>query len=73
MTDAHRWDLHPDGRPWTQAEMDHMDWTGQQYDLPAVPWTECCEGTGFADFAAVPCPNPSCPAKRVTPRAGGRG
>ena len=21
-------------RPWTQAEMDHMDWTGQAYDVP---------------------------------------
>lgn len=22
---------------------------------------ECCDGTGFADYAAVPCPNPECP------------
>lgn len=21
----------------------------------------CCNGTGFADYAAVPCPNPRCP------------
>lgn len=27
---------------------------------PEVP-SECCGGTGFADFAAVPCPNPACP------------
>lgn len=26
--------------------------------------TSCCDGTGFADYAAVPCPNPSCPTKR---------
>lgn len=24
-------------------------------------WSDCCEGTGFADYAAVPCPNPQCP------------
>jgi hypothetical protein len=59
------WDQHPDGRPWTKAEMDHMDWTGEPYDVPPVPWTHCCQGTGFADFAAVPCPNPSCPTKRT--------
>lgn len=23
--------------------------------------TSCCNGTGFADYAAVPCPNPKCP------------
>lgn len=23
---------------------------------------DCCNGTGLADFAAVPCPNPDCPA-----------
>lgn len=23
----------------------------------------CCQGTGFADYAAVPCPNPQCPTK----------
>lgn len=23
----------------------------------------CCNGTGFADYAAVPCPNPACPTK----------
>lgn len=21
----------------------------------------CCNGTGYADYAAVPCPNPKCP------------
>lgn len=21
----------------------------------------CCDGTGLADYAAVPCPNPDCP------------
>ncbi len=26
------------------------------------PWTECCGGTGLADFAAAPCPNPTCSA-----------
>jgi hypothetical protein len=25
---------------------------------------DCCNGTGLADFAAVPCPNPDCPAQR---------
>lgn len=31
-----RWDRNPEtGKPWTQAEMDHMDWTGEPYDLPA--------------------------------------
>lgn len=24
----------------------------------------CCNGTGLADFAAVPCPNPACPTRR---------
>ena len=23
----------------------------------------CCEGSGLADYAAVPCPNPTCPAR----------
>jgi hypothetical protein len=23
--------------------------------------SECCNGTGLADYAAVPCPNPRCP------------
>lgn len=23
--------------------------------------SECCDGTGYADYAAVPCPNPKCP------------
>lgn len=22
---------------------------------------DCCDGTGFADYAPVPCPNPECP------------
>lgn len=26
---------------------------------------KCCGGSGFADYAAVPCPNPSCPTKAV--------
>lgn len=25
------------------------------------PSSSCCNGTGLADYAAVPCPNPSCP------------
>lgn len=24
----------------------------------------CCGGTGLADYAAVPCPNPDCPVER---------
>jgi hypothetical protein len=24
--------------------------------------TTCCDGTGYADYAAVPCPKPHCPA-----------
>lgn len=23
--------------------------------------SDCCNGTGYADYAAVPCPNPDCP------------
>jgi hypothetical protein len=38
-------------------------------DEASPGWTECCEGTGFADYAAVPCPNPSCPTKRRGPEA----
>lgn len=33
-------------------------------DLPTfgvTPWSACCDGTGFADYAAVPCPDPRCP------------
>ena len=26
-----------------------------------APAAGCCDGTGLADFAAVPCPNPDCP------------
>lgn len=29
----------------------------------------CCNGTGMADYASVPCPNPKCPALAAT--AGG--
>lgn len=25
------------------------------------PASTCCNGTGLADYAAVPCPNPKCP------------
>lgn len=31
--------------------------------VPAADVPECCGGTGLADFAAVPCPNLSCPAR----------
>jgi hypothetical protein len=27
------------------------------------PDDACCDGTGFADYAAVPCPNPTCRAQ----------
>jgi hypothetical protein len=27
---------------------------------PAIA-SECCDGSGLADYAAVPCPNPKCP------------
>lgn len=23
--------------------------------------SDCCDGTGMADYAAVPCPDPTCP------------
>jgi hypothetical protein len=26
---------------------------------------DCCGGTGLADYAAMPCPNPLCPAVRA--------
>lgn len=25
----------------------------------------CCDGTGYADYAAVPCPDPKCPVPRT--------
>jgi hypothetical protein len=25
------------------------------------PWSTCCNGSGLADYAAVPCPDPACP------------
>ena len=28
----------------------------------------CCHGTGYADYAAVPCPDPACPVQ--APRTG---
>lgn len=28
------------------------------------PTSTCCNGTGFADYAAVPCPDPKCPVTR---------
>lgn len=27
----------------------------------AAPPRSCCGGSGFADYAAVPCPDPECP------------
>lgn len=30
----------------------------------AAPISSCCGGTGLADYAAVPCTNPSCAAER---------
>lgn len=33
------------------------------------PASDCCKGTGMADFAAVPCPDPGCPVL-VAARAG---
>lgn len=35
----------------------------------ARPQTDgsCCNGTGFADYAAVPCPNPHCPVPQPPP------
>lgn len=29
--------------------------------IPLLP--TCCGGTGFADYAAVPCPDPTCPVR----------
>jgi hypothetical protein len=38
------------------------------WDAPKpVVTSDCCVGTGFADYAAVPCPNPKCP---VPPMSG---
>jgi hypothetical protein len=35
MTKKERWDRNPEtGEYWTKAEMDHMDWTSETYDLP---------------------------------------
>lgn len=31
------------------------------------PTTDCCQGTGLADYAAVPCPNPECAARTDAP------
>jgi hypothetical protein len=36
---------------------------------PAPVTSTCCDGTGFADYAAVPCPDPKCP---VPPMGGAR-
>lgn len=38
----------------------HWGWPNldtQPLDTPPA----CCDGTGLADYAAVPCPNPDCP------------
>jgi hypothetical protein len=29
---------------------------------PVLPMTDCCNGTRYADYAAVLCPEPNCPA-----------
>jgi hypothetical protein len=39
-------------------------------DPPATD-SSCCDGTGYADYAAVPCPNPRCPVPQPRPTDSG--
>lgn len=32
------------------------------FDTPVVVVNACCDDTGYADYAAVPCPDPKCTA-----------
>jgi hypothetical protein len=51
----------------------YADVIGQKWDMcrecgeveqpgPDTAGAKCCNGTGFADYASVPCPNPECTA-----------
>jgi hypothetical protein len=44
----------------------HDDRARDEQPAPTSTST-CCDGTGFADYAAVPCPNPTCPVPTEQP------
>lgn len=47
-------------------ELITIDDFGDRYvilEQTAPAASDCCDGSGLADYAAVPCPNPACPVR----------
>lgn len=47
---------------------EHIELRAPEVAATRVP-SDCCDGTGYADYAAVRCPNPKCPVPETQWRA----
>jgi hypothetical protein len=57
--------------PHVEARQALIDELRERLARNGEPWTDCCAGTGIADYAAVPCTDPECTARPAQTAAEG--
>ncbi len=61
------WRFYDPPSRWTEFEALAVAYAAARTS-PAAVAPPCCGGTGVADYAAVPCPDPACPVTVETPQ-----